>query len=137
MNFFHYFQMNDMKYTTECDMIQTSINSIEWDSMEHIFEANNCKPFHRDSQQYFNAMEVVMKASMRSGALSDSSWVKAVPLYSWFCSSRKLLPNETLHSFKYNREVEIFDGLFGSSLVEETWVYNITILNTHHEQLIN
>ena len=90
--------------------------------MEHIFEANNCNPFHRDSQQYFHAMKVVIQTSMKSGALMDFSWVKAFPLYSWFCSSQKHLPNETLDCSPSSiaKKLKSLDGLFGSSLVEET-----------------
>ena len=89
--------------------------------MEHIFEANNCNPFHRDSQQYFHAMKVVIKTSMKSGALRDPSWVKAFPLYSWFCSSQKLLPNETLDwsLSSITEKLKSLDGLFGSLHVEE------------------
>ena len=91
-------------------------------------------PFHRDSQQYFNAMEVLMKTSMKSEALRDPSWVKAFPLYSWFCSSQKHLPNETLDCSpsSIREKLKSLDGLFGSLHVEEKWVY-IVILNTDHE----
>ena len=89
--------------------------------MEHIFEPNNCNLFHRDSQEYFNAMEVVMKTSMKSVALSDSSWIKAFPLYSWFCSRQKHLPNETLDCSPSSiiDKLKSLDGLFESFLVEK------------------
>ena len=112
---------NDIKYTTEYEMLQTTIR---WESMESIFLTNNCNPFHRDSRQYFHAMKVVMKSSIKSGALSDPSWVKAFPLYSWFCSSQKHLPNETLDCSpsSITEKLKSLDRLFGSFLVEEKWV---------------
>ena len=66
-------------------------------------------------------MEVVIQTSMKSGALSDPSWVKAFPLYSWFCSSQKLLPNETLDYSppSITEKLKSLDGLFGSFFVEE------------------
>ena len=66
-------------------------------------------------------MKAVMKTSMKSGALRDPSWVKAFPLYSWFCFSQKHLPNETLDCSPSSiaKNLKSLDGLFGSFLVEE------------------
>ena len=66
-------------------------------------------------------MKVVIATSIKSGALSDPSWVNAFPLYSWFCSSQKLLPNTTLDCSpsSITEKLKSLDGLFGSLHVEE------------------
>ena len=77
--------------------------------------------FHRESKQYFIAMDKVMSTSMKAKGLNNPSWLNIFPIHNWFCSDKPLLPNEALLYSPVNikEKLESLEKMFKSFPVQE------------------